>query len=58
MPSSKPLKVSVLVPAFNEEANVQRAYDAIVDTFRELAGIRLRDHIYRQPLDGPHVRAF
>ena len=36
MPSSKPLKVSVLVPAFNEEANVQRAYDAIVDTFRQL----------------------
>ena len=30
------LKVSVLVPAFNEEANVRRAYTAIVDTFRNL----------------------
>ena len=31
---SRPMKVSVLVPAFNEEANVRRAYAAIVDTFR------------------------
>lgn len=38
MHSPKPMKVSVLVPAFNEEANVQRAYTAIVDTFRDLAG--------------------
>ncbi|MCT7376945.1 glycosyltransferase family 2 protein [Chelativorans salis] len=30
--------VSVLVPAFNEEANVRRAYAAIVDTFRTLPG--------------------
>ena len=30
------MKVSVLVPAFNEEANVRRAYAAIVDTFRDL----------------------
>jgi polyisoprenyl-phosphate glycosyltransferase len=36
MRNSKPLKVSVLVPAFNEEANVRRAYAAIVDTFRSL----------------------
>jgi polyisoprenyl-phosphate glycosyltransferase len=38
MHSPKPVKVSVLVPAFNEEANVQRAYTAIVDTFRDLVG--------------------
>ena len=38
MPGSKPLKVSVLVPALNEEANVQRAYTAIVETFRDLPG--------------------
>jgi glycosyltransferase involved in cell wall biosynthesis len=31
-------KVSVLVPAFNEEANVRRCYDAIVETFRKLPG--------------------
>lgn len=36
MPGMKPLKVSVLVPALNEEANVRRAYTAIVDTFRDL----------------------
>ncbi|MDZ5696475.1 glycosyltransferase family 2 protein [Chelativorans sp. M5D2P16] len=30
--------VSVLVPAFNEEANVRGAYTAIVDTFRALPG--------------------
>ena len=34
----QPTKVSVLVPAFNEEANVQRCYDAIVDAFRKLPG--------------------
>ncbi len=28
--------VSILVPAFNEEANIRRAYDAIVDVFRNL----------------------
>ncbi|WEX75797.1 glycosyltransferase family 2 protein [Sinorhizobium numidicum] len=33
----KPL-ISILVPAFNEEANVRRAYAAIVDTFRDLPG--------------------
>lgn len=32
----KPTLVSVLVPAFNEEANVERAYAAIVATFRTL----------------------
>ena len=31
-----PIRVSVLVPAFNEEANVQRAYDAIVASFRAI----------------------
>jgi dolichol-phosphate mannosyltransferase len=36
----KPAKtiVSVLVPAFNEEENVERAYAAIVDVFRSLPG--------------------
>ena len=38
MPSPKLPKVSVLVPAFNEELNVRRAYDAIVETFRGLPG--------------------
>ena len=38
MPNSEPVKVSVLVPALNEEANVRRAYTAIVETFRELPG--------------------
>ncbi|WP_331377172.1 glycosyltransferase family 2 protein [Sinorhizobium chiapasense] len=33
----KPL-ISVLVPAFNEEANVRRAYAAILETFRDLPG--------------------
>ena len=36
MPSPRPLKVSVLVPALNEEANVERAYAAIVSVFRDL----------------------
>ncbi|TPW29002.1 glycosyltransferase family 2 protein [Pararhizobium mangrovi] len=31
-------KVSVLVPAFNEEANVRRAYEAIADVFANLTG--------------------
>ena len=31
-------KVSVLVPAFNEEENVERAYTTIVDVFRNLPG--------------------
>lgn len=31
-------KISILVPAFNEETNVRRAYAAIVDAFRNLAG--------------------
>ncbi|MBP1886769.1 dolichol-phosphate mannosyltransferase [Ensifer mexicanus] len=31
-------RVSVLVPAYNEETNVGRAYAAIVDAFRELPG--------------------
>lgn len=35
MSAAKPL-VSVLVPAFNEEANVRRAYEAIVETFAGL----------------------
>lgn len=38
MSNSGPLTVSVLVPALNEEANVRRAYTAIVDTFRDLPG--------------------
>ena len=41
MINPRPTKVSVLVPAFNEEANVKRCYDAIVETFRGL-----RDHEY------------
>jgi len=32
----KKIKVSVLVPAFNEEENVERAYAAIVSVFRDL----------------------
>jgi glycosyltransferase involved in cell wall biosynthesis len=31
-------KVSVLIPAYNEEANVERAYQAIVAVFRTLPG--------------------
>lgn len=31
-------KVSVLVPAYNEEANMERAYQAIVAVFRDLPG--------------------
>jgi glycosyltransferase involved in cell wall biosynthesis len=34
---AKPI-VSILVPAFNEEENVERAYTAIVDAFRRLPG--------------------
>ena len=30
------IKVSVLIPAFNEEENVNRAYKAVVDVFRKL----------------------
>jgi len=41
MSGAQPTKVSVLVPAFNEEANVRRCYDAIVETFRGLP-----DHEY------------
>ena len=41
MLSPKPPKVSVLVPAFNEEANVWRAYAAITDVF---AGLHGYDH--------------
>jgi polyisoprenyl-phosphate glycosyltransferase len=33
-----PKLVSVLVPAFNEEANVERCYEAIVSVFAELSG--------------------
>ncbi len=36
MDDPKPTLVSVLVPAFNEEENVERAYDAIVQTFERL----------------------
>ncbi|WP_050999995.1 glycosyltransferase family 2 protein [Sinorhizobium fredii] len=39
MADIKPL-ISVLVPAFNEEANVRRAYAAIVDAFGDLPGYR------------------
>lgn len=31
-------KISILVPAFNEEANVRRAHEAIVDVFQRLPG--------------------
>lgn len=31
-------KISILVPAFNEESNVRRAHEAIVDVFRSLPG--------------------
>lgn len=37
MVDSRPFKVSVLVPAFNEEANVRRAYDTIIGTFQGLS---------------------
>ncbi|WP_201285438.1 glycosyltransferase family 2 protein [Chelativorans xinjiangense] len=36
MVATLPLTVSVLVPVFNEEANVRRAYAEIVNTFRDL----------------------
>lgn len=36
MPEADRTLVSVLVPAFNEEDNVERAYKAIVDTFERL----------------------
>lgn len=36
MPENDRTLVSVLVPAFNEEDNVERAYKAIVDTFEHL----------------------
>jgi dolichol-phosphate mannosyltransferase len=38
MSANMPTKVSVLVPAFNEEANVQRAYESIVRVFGGLPG--------------------
>ena len=38
MHSPKSAKVSVLVPAFNEEANVHRAIRQSWDTFRDLTG--------------------
>lgn len=38
MPSSKVTKVSVLVPCFNEEENVFRAYSEIANTFSTLPG--------------------
>src|SRR5690606_8524848 len=41
MSGSRPFTVSVLVPALNEEANVVRAYKAIVEVFRGLP-----DHDY------------
>jgi polyisoprenyl-phosphate glycosyltransferase len=31
-------KISILIPAYNEEPNVERAYRAIVDVFRNLPG--------------------
>lgn len=36
MTTSPPTLVSILVPAFNEEGNVDRAYAAIVDVFRTI----------------------
>lgn len=39
-PATLPL-VSVVVPAFNEEANVERAYDAITSIFDRLEGYEL-----------------
>jgi polyisoprenyl-phosphate glycosyltransferase len=41
MTGNPPTKVSVLVPAYNEEANIERAYEAIVAVFRGLP-----DHDY------------
>lgn len=35
MPTDR-TKVSILIPAFNEEGNVERAYSTVVDTFRGL----------------------
>ena len=52
MHSPKPVKVSVLVPAFNEEANVhRRLLRAIVDDLPRSARVRLRDHLHRQSFD-------
>ncbi|WP_274628674.1 glycosyltransferase family 2 protein [Arvimicrobium flavum] len=36
MAAAKPLKVSVLVPAYNEEPTVRRAYETIVEVFRQI----------------------
>jgi polyisoprenyl-phosphate glycosyltransferase len=38
MTGTPPTKVSVLIPAYNEEANVERAYQAVVAVFRALPG--------------------
>jgi polyisoprenyl-phosphate glycosyltransferase len=38
MTDAPPTRVSVLIPAYNEEANVERAYQAIVSVFRTLPG--------------------
>lgn len=38
MDDGKPTRVSILVPAYNEEDNVRRCYDAVVDTFSRLPG--------------------
>jgi dolichol-phosphate mannosyltransferase len=40
-PTSVPALVSVLVPAYNEEANVERAYAAITRVFEALPGFAL-----------------
>jgi dolichol-phosphate mannosyltransferase len=38
MERMKPILVSILIPAFNEEENVERAYAAVEDVFRKLPG--------------------
>jgi glycosyltransferase involved in cell wall biosynthesis len=40
MRGASPTKVSVLIPAYNEEANIERAYQAIVAVFRTLPGYK------------------
>ncbi|BDA82950.1 putative glycosyltransferase YkcC [Aureimonas sp. SA4125] len=42
MLGAKPFKVSVLVPVFNEEGNVNRAYQAITEVFDRLPGYELQ----------------
>jgi polyisoprenyl-phosphate glycosyltransferase len=41
MDSSRLLRVSILIPVFNEEANVQRAYETVTSVFDDLPGYEL-----------------